>query len=80
MSDAELQNVRNILSRHRKDIETRYRAEGTAIGKGSRGLPRYVIVVYLKSESDKPELPASIEGVPLEFKVTGSLTLLDSQR
>jgi hypothetical protein len=80
VADAELETVRDVLNRHRTEIETQYRAVGTAIGKGAGGQPKYVIVVYLKSGNDKPKQPVSIDGVPLDFKVTGPFSLFGSWR
>lgn len=80
MTDDELEAVRRVLARHREAIEARYRAVGTAIGKGSRGQPKYVIVVYLKARSNEPKGTVSVDGIPLEFKVTGPFSLRGPRR
>lgn len=75
-SNSELDHVRSVLARHRKDITERYRALGTGIGKRSRADPTRVIVVYLESAADRPTEPASVEDIPLKFEVTGPVSFL----
>ncbi len=80
MQSADLERVRAVLDRYRDEIQTRYRAVGTGIGKRSREDPTYVIVVYLESERDRPSGSAFIEGISLKFEVTGRFRTLDESR
>jgi len=75
---ADLETVREVKKRHGDEILRRYNAVGHGIGAvGKRDHPPapedeiYVIVVNLRSASDKPKSPQQIDGVPLRFRVTG---------
>lgn len=74
----DLETVREVKKRHGDEILRRYNAVGHGIGAaGKRDHPPapedevYVIVVLLRSASDKPKTPQQIGGVPLRFRVTG---------
>ncbi|MGI8729686.1 MAG: hypothetical protein ACR2LK_06780 [Solirubrobacteraceae bacterium] len=74
----DLETVREVKKRHGDEILRRYNAVGHGIGAaGKRDHPPapedavYVIVVSLRSASDKPKSPQQIGGVPLRFLVTG---------
>jgi hypothetical protein len=62
--------VRRVHELHREEIVRRYQAAGTGVG---RVRDEFVIVVYLKSAKDRPQEPATVEGVPLKFEVTGEI-------
>jgi hypothetical protein len=66
-----LETVRALLNRSRKDLMERHQAEGVGIGRQG---DEYVIVVYLRSATQRPKKPESLEGVPLKFEVTGPFT------
>jgi hypothetical protein len=70
-----LQSVREYFHGHKEEIIRRYNAEGAGIGKQGSGDDRYAIVVYLKSQADRPKAPVEIEGIPLRFEVTGGFHL-----
>jgi len=79
----DLETVRDVKKRHSREILRRYKAVGHGIGTArkleSPPAPEdgvYVIVVHLKSSSDKPETPQQIGGVPLRFMVTGTFRAL----
>lgn len=74
-----LDHVRDVLERHRADILARYGAVGVGIGKPDPTGSSYAITVYLESASQRPTEPVSIEGVPLQFKVTGRFKPLRQQ-
>jgi len=66
-----LEEVRDVLRRHRGRILEEYGAVGVGIGKPERSAAEFQIVVYL--ESARPDLPESLslEGVTVLFEVTG---------
>jgi len=64
----DLEAVRRVLDAHREEIQRRFGAVGTGIGK--RG-SEYVITVYLKAAKDRPESDVAVEGIELKFEVTG---------
>lgn len=66
-----LESVRALLNRSRKDLMERHHAEGVGIGRQG---DEYVIVVYLRTAAQRPKEPESLEGVPLKFEVTGPFT------
>lgn len=67
----DLEAVRALLDRHRKELMEQYQAEGVGVGRDRKG---YVIVVYLTSARQRPARPVHLEGVPLKFEVTGPFT------
>lgn len=76
----DLETVREVKKRHGDEILRRYNAVGHGIGTvrklQSPPAPEdavYVIVVLLRSASDKPKSPQQIGGVPLRFRVTGTV-------
>ena len=64
-----LEEVRQVMDRHKHAIIEQYGAEGAGIGKANPQSAEYVIVVYLRSPKNFPE--ATVEGVRLVFEVTG---------
>ncbi len=74
MTDAgDLERVRRVLAQRKAEIMRTYRAVGVGIGKRRPGDAYHVITVYLESRADLPPEPASIDGVPLKFEVTGPI-------
>jgi hypothetical protein len=72
MTDSQdLNYVRLVRQRYQEEILTRYHAVGMGIGRQSPPGDGYAIVVYLQSRQDLPESPIKVEGVPLQFEVTG---------
>ena len=71
----DLDYVRQVFERHRAEILAAYHGVGVGIGKESLSDAGYVITVYLESPNDRPVAAPSIEGVPLNFIVTGPLTV-----
>jgi hypothetical protein len=71
----DLEFVREILDRRKKEILDLYGATGTGIGKDSEDNQSYVIVVYLPQKENKPQAPVTLEGIPLRFEVTGPFKL-----
>ena len=76
----DLETVREVKKRHGDEILRRYNAVGHGIGAaGKRESPPapedevYVIEVHLRSASDKPKTPQQIGGVPLRFRVVGTV-------
>jgi hypothetical protein len=65
-----LDGVRQVFERRKGEILATYNAVGAGIGKEEDS---YTIVVYLATAKDRPEEPASVEGVPLRFVVTGPI-------
>ena len=66
-----LEKVRQLLRLNKTELIRRYQAEGVAIGKQLLAGDCYVIVVYLDHEQKVPIQPVALEGVPLQFEVTG---------
>lgn len=66
-----LHRVRSVLERRRPEITATYRAVGTGIGKRDPADDGYVITVYLVRASDVPAAEQAVDGVPLQFIVTG---------
>ena len=73
MAPPDLQTVREVLARRKQEILSKYKAVGVGIGKEDPASPNHVIVVYLKSQENKPTEKVDFEGVPLKFEVTGEL-------
>lgn len=69
-----LDEVRQVFARTKKELMDRYGAHGAGIGKTAAG-DAYAIVLYLESEDKLPSGQAEIEGVPLKFEVTGPIRL-----
>lgn len=76
----DLETVREVKKRHSDEILRRYNAVGhgiTTAGKlASPPAPEdevYVISVFLRSPLDKPWRTQQIGGVPLKFRVTGTI-------
>jgi hypothetical protein len=70
-----LDEVRAVLATHRADITRRFSAVGTGIGRPDPDGP-YVITVYIADLPSAP--PAVIDGVPLNFQVTGPFRAEDT--
>ena len=76
----DLETVREVKKRHSDEILRRYNALGhgitTARKLASPPAPEdevYVISVFLRSPLDRPWRPQQIGGVPLKFRVTGTI-------
>ena len=67
-----LDTVKALKRKHEAEIMRRYGATGVAIGKSG---DEYVIVVYLAAKRADIEEPVVIEGVRLQFQVTGPLKI-----
>ena len=75
----DLGSVRRVRDRHRDELLDRFQAVGLGIGKrDADDGGGYVLVVYLDSERHRPEVPVSVEGVPIRFEVTGRVRPLAS--
>lgn len=68
----QLERVREHFHRRKEEIIRRYNAVGAGIGRQGSEDNRYAIVVYLRSEADRPKEPVEMDGIPLRFEVTGS--------
>jgi len=74
VSDARSQAfVTAVLDRHRDAIVRDFGAIGSGVGKRRLDDAEYVIVVYLREPRAHPAEPVSIEGIPVEFVVTGEI-------
>jgi hypothetical protein len=65
--------VSAILDRHRDEIVRDFGAIGSGVGKRRLEDADYLIVVYLREPRPHPAAPVSIEGIPVEFVVTGEI-------
>jgi hypothetical protein len=70
----ETERVRAVLAQHKDAIMKEPNATGVGIGKGADGKP--AIVVYLKAPPAAPG-PASLDGVPVQYVVTGAIKPLN---
>lgn len=70
-----LEDVREMLGRNKRELMQRYQAQGVGIGKQSPGDDSYVIVLYMESKRSIPAEPVEVEGIPLKFEVTGPIRL-----
>jgi hypothetical protein len=70
-----LEDVRELLGRSKRELMQRYQAQGVGIGKQSPDDDGYVIVLYMESQRNVPAEPAEVEGIPLKFEVTGPIRL-----
>jgi hypothetical protein len=77
MDNENFEHVRGILERHKSEILRKYRAVGVGIGQSKSVNRSHVIVVYLRSPEDQPPDPVALEGVPLQFEVTGEFKPLN---
>jgi len=66
-----LDDVRQLLQQHKRELMQKYQAQGVAVGKQNLSDDSYVIVVHLASRNELPAGEAEVEGVPLKFEVTG---------
>jgi hypothetical protein len=73
-----LEDVRNILKNNREHLMREYNAVGVGIGKAQENEARYAIVVYVSSKGAVPSKQQSVENVPLQFTVTGNISLQSS--
>jgi hypothetical protein len=67
----DLASVRQVLQEHREQIIRDYHAVGVGVGAKDGSSGEYAIVVYLKSERDVPSQPVTVDGVSIQFVVTG---------
>jgi hypothetical protein len=79
MSDDEsLEHVRAVLARHKNELMALPQVTGVGIGAGSSD-NLYAIVVYLRSPVAAPEGPTSVDGIPVKYVKTGTITLQTSR-
>jgi len=74
MGNADAKNldyVREVLQRNKKELMRRYKSEGVGIGKRNPKDDSYVITVFMATPENIPTDPVEVEGIPIEFKVTG---------
>ena len=64
----DLDAVRALLERRRKDLLAQYKAAGVGVGRHGDD---YVIVVYLMTADQQPRTAETVEGVSIRFEVTG---------
>jgi hypothetical protein len=67
-SQRDLETVRSVLERHRAEITSRFEAVGTGIGRAGDD---YVITVYLGHTGHPPDGEVTVEGIRLQFEITG---------
>lgn len=75
-SDNAFERVREVQERHTEKLMAKDGVAGTAVGLGSNGT-RAILV--LLERSDVPEIPANLEGVPVQSVVTGAFHALSSK-
>ena len=68
----ELEHVRDVLSRHRDTLMALPGVTGTGIGASVDG-QGYAIVVYMEAPTIELPGPEDIEGVTVQYKVTGAI-------
>jgi hypothetical protein len=74
VSDARSQTyVSEVLDRHRDEIVHDFDAIGSGVGKRRLGDDAYVIVVYLRAPRRTATEPVFIEGIAVDFVVTGEI-------
>jgi hypothetical protein len=64
-------SVKEVLQRHKAELLARPGVVGVGIGKSESDNPTYVIVVYLRSAQGPAMDPFQLEGVSVQFEVTG---------
>ena len=67
----DLEGVRDVLARRKRELIERYKAEGAAIGKARPNDSMYVITIYVADRRSVPDGSLEVEGVPLKFVVSG---------
>ena len=67
----ELNYVRQVLQRNKKELMRRYKAEGVGIGKKTPKDDSYIVTVFVAGPENIPTEPVEVEGIPLKFKITG---------
>ena len=81
MSDVRSQAVvSEILDRHRDQIVRDFNAIGSGVGKRQLDDDAYVIVVYLRTPRMASAEPVFIEGIPVDFVVTGEIRKYQGKR
>ncbi len=70
-----IDDVRKVLREHKEEIIQQYQAEGVAIGKRHPKDDSYIIVVYLATHRSLLKKPVVVDGIPLQFEVTGRFKL-----
>jgi hypothetical protein len=68
-----LEQVRHFFQDRKQELIDRYKAQGGGIGKNEAG--DYVIVLYLDSKEKVPPKLVEIDGITIQFKVTGRIRL-----
>lgn len=72
----QLERTRAVLARHRERLVEEHGATGSGIGRDG---DRYVIVLYVESPRGEAEPLPEIEGVPVQFRVTGRFRRLGDE-
>jgi len=67
---ADLDSARAAKARLRSDLAGRAGVRGVGISRTSDG---YGVRVNLQRESDRESVPADIDGVPVDVRVSGSI-------
>lgn len=74
-----LQHVREVFARRKEEILRRYDAVGAGIGKEAPDSDAYAITVYLPSPTALPTERVEVDGVLLNFVVTGPFRPLSTE-
>lgn len=70
--DEQLEQIRAVLARHKTELLALPDVTGVGIGAGE-GEAQYAIVVYLQSNKAASPGPSMLEGVPVNYVVTGTI-------
>ena len=65
------QSIKEVIETHRDEFMALEGVEGIGQGKTDSGDPCVVIFLSQSAEQMEPPLPDSLEGYPVELKVTG---------
>lgn len=68
-----LEEVRRCFHARKQELMDKYKAQGGGIGKDEAG--GYMIVLYLASSKGQPSEPVEVDGIPIQFKITGRMKL-----
>ncbi len=69
-SPSDTEPVREVLARHKTRLMAMPEVQGVGMGADPGGKP--AIVIYLKKHLPEPG-PASLDGVPVQYVVTGKI-------
>lgn len=68
----DLENIRAIFSRDKREIVKKYGGTGTGIGKSGDD---YIIVIYTDDPKKKTDEPLFWENIPVKIEYTGKFTI-----